>query len=196
MRAANPTALGQVSVHHAAWTTSSSAWVTGQDIYLHLSHRSGPLAYKHTPSFFMLLYECTSLWAEMAEMAVRNRQIFVTYNSNIMQGVGTGIGPSGLQQHPSVRKLRVQFCIKARTAWCQGAFPYFAFEIIFLNCIFLFLLYCIVGSGWDCLSKEKLFLWICLLIVCRVNFLLDQPEKQACCWWIRYQASGYACSWD
>lgn len=83
----------------------------------------------------------------MAEMAVRNRQIFVTYNSNIMQGVGTGIGPSGLQQHPSVRKLRVQFCIKARTAWCQGAFPYFGFEIIFFNCIFLFLLYCIVASG-------------------------------------------------
>lgn len=154
MDAANPAALGQVSVHRAAWTISSSAWVIGQDVYLHLSHCSGPHAYEHRPSFFMLSNEYTSLWVEMA---VRNRQIFLIYNSNMRQGGRTGSNPSSLQQHPSAINLRVQFCITARTALCQGAaagffpYPYFGLGVFFFNCIFS--RYCIVASGWDCASN-------------------------------------------
>jgi len=93
MSAANPTALGQIAVHHAAWTICSSAWVTGQNIYLPLSHCSWPHARKHRPSIFMLVNEYTSLWAEIA---LRNRQIFVIYNSNIRQGLGQASVPSRL----------------------------------------------------------------------------------------------------
>lgn len=95
---------------------------------------SQPHAHKHRPSFFMLLNESTSLWAKMA---IRNRQIFLIYNSNMRQGSGTSIIPSSLQQHPSARNLRVQFCITARTALCRSTaagflpLPYFGLGIFF-----------------------------------------------------------------
>lgn len=43
-KCSNPSAPGQGSFHHAAKT-----WMTGQDIYGHLSHCNSPHACKHRP---------------------------------------------------------------------------------------------------------------------------------------------------
>lgn len=111
----------------------------------------------------------TSLWAKMA---IRNRQIFVIYDSKIRQGVGTGNSAISPRWHPPARNLWVQFCITSRTALCQGAAggflpsPSISLGIIFLNCIFL--LYSIVASGWDCFCNfiQRKTLLMNLFIIC------------------------------
>lgn len=123
------------------------------------------------PLFFFLMTTPTSLWAKMS---IRNRQIFVMYDSKIRQGVGTGISAISPRQHPPARNLWVQFCITSRTALCRGAAggflssPSISLGIIFLNCIFFTLFYSIVASGWDCFCNfiQRKTLLMDLFIIC------------------------------